>query len=144
MQQVDVMPVAPVGQEIKLLPPKSKPEPVKLDHLKKKIALYDKAVAEYNELGAEIERLQKEIQAEMGNAQAATVAGVQVFTFNMKNSWRTKDLQADYGNITKDYMVPSDKLVFDVKKFAADHPAIASQYQTREFRRTSGRRNAVS
>jgi hypothetical protein len=68
---------------------------------------------------------------------------VSTFTFNLKDSWRTTDLKKDHGHLTRNYMVQQVVDKFDVKAFAKDHPSIARQYQTREFRRVSGTRNAV-
>jgi hypothetical protein len=130
-----------VGQDVALPDPPI--PPAKLDHIAGLVDLYDKAVREYNDLGAEIEQLKTTIQAAMGDAQAATVKGVSTFTFNLKDSWRTTDLKKDHGHLTRNYMVQQVVDKFDVKAFAKDHPSIARQYQTREFRRVSGTRNAV-
>lgn len=117
--------------------------PAKLDHVAGLVDLYDQAVREYNDLGAEIEKLAGTIQAVMGDSQTGLVKGVSTFTYNWKNSWRTTDLKRDHGHLTRKYMVEQVVAKFDAKAFARDHPAIARQYQTREFRRVSGTRNAV-
>lgn len=131
-----------VGQQ--LVTPEPPVPPARLDHIAGLVDLYDKAIREYNDLGAQIEQLKATIQAAMGDAQAATVKDVATFTFNWKESWRTTDLKKDHGHLTRKYMVVQTVEKFDVNKFAKDHPSIARQYQTREFRRVSGTRNAVS
>lgn len=129
------------GQE--LAQPEPPVPPARLDHIKGLVDLYDKAVREYNDMGAEIEKLKKTIIVAMGNSSVGSIAGVSVFTNNTKQAWRTTDLKRDHGHLVRDYMVQQTSLVFDAKAFAKAHPVIAAQYQTTEFRRVSGTRNAV-
>lgn len=117
--------------------------PIKLDHIAALVKLYDKGVAERNALDAELAQLEETIQVAMGAAETAMVKGVRTFTFNWKQSWRTTELKKDHGHLTKNYMVKQVTEKFDAKAFAKDHPSIAREYQTREFRRVSGTRNAV-
>lgn len=120
------------------LPVKKETKTVSLDHIAAKVKLYDQAVNQLNEMTAHVKALREELEAEMADAQSAKVNGVEVFTYNWKNSYRTKELQADHGHLAAQYMRPSQKMEFDIKTFAQHHPAIARLYQTREFRRTSG------
>lgn len=119
--------------------PATAPVVAKLDSLRGLIKAYDKAVDEYNRLGGEIEAARREIERQMGDATVGTVNNVEEFTYNMKQSWRTTDLKRDHGHLAAAYMREETKLVFDMAKFAADHPAVARQYQSREFRRVSGK-----
>lgn len=132
-----------LGNQIVPLPDPP-PPPARLDHIAGLVDLYDKAVRQYNDMGAEIEKLKKTIIAAMGKSNVGSINGVSVFTHNTKESWRTKELMKDHGHLTTNYMVKQVVEKFDVKAFAKDHPSIAKQYQTTEFRRVSGTRNAVS
>lgn len=138
MSQIMDLVIANAMSASQITPVSEEPRKVQLDHIAAKVKLYDQGIREYNEMGAHILALRAEIEAEMGDAQAATVNGVEVFTHNWKNSYRTKDMQDAYGSLTSQYMVEQKKMVFDVKKFAEHHPEIARQFQTREFRRSSG------
>lgn len=131
-----------VGQQ--LVTPEPPVPPARLDHIAGLVDLYDQAVRQYNDMGAEIEKLKKTIIAAMGQSNIGSINGVSVFTHNTKESWRTKDLLRDHGHLTRNYMVPTTVDKFNAKAFAKDHPSIAKQYQTTEFRRVSGTRNAVS
>lgn len=137
---VPVPPAAELAQYVEPQPTGGKAKKVvkQLDHIAAKVRLYDRAVQEYNEMGARIKALQQEIAEDMGEANSAVVDGVEVFTFNKKNSYRTGELRADYGDLCQHYMVPKTGMELDMAKFAKDHPSIAARYQTREFRRTGG------
>lgn len=142
-QMAEVVPVPPAAELAQYVEPqptggKARKVVKQLDHIAAKVRLYDRAVQEYNEMGARIKALQQEIAEEMEEANSAVVDGVEVFTYNKKNSYRTSDLRADYGDLCQHYMVPKTGLQLDMAKFAKDHPAIAERYQTREFRRTGG------
>ena len=136
----DTQALVPATQAQVVLP--GKPESVVLDHIEDKIALYDKAEREYNEMGVLLKQLKQDIADEMGQAEVAKVRGVKVFTYQMKKSWRTADLLKDdrWGDLASRYLKPVlvDKL--DMAAFAKDHPAVALEFQTREFRRVTGTR----
>lgn len=143
MSQPEITPenlatLQPVAVEYNYLPAKPQPKVAVLDHVAAKVKLYDQAVNQLNEMAAHVAALRAELEAEMADAQTAKVNGVEVFTYNWKNSYRTKELQADHGHLVQQYMKAETKQVFDIKTFALHHPHIARQYQTREFRRASG------
>lgn len=129
---------APIPAE--WLEPKKKTEKVvaRLDHIAAKVALYDRAVEEANELLARIKQLRAEIEQDMADSNSGTVGGVEVFTRNTKNSYRTRELQDAYPDLTQHYIRPVTKEAFDMAAFAKAHPTIAEKYRTVEFRRANG------
>lgn len=144
--------VTPPEAELAQLEPYVEPQPTgrkaakvvaRIDELADMVTLYDDGIKELNEMTARVNALRDQIIARMkavGGEQAnsATVRGVEVFTLNPKNSYRTRDLQADYADLIPAYMREKVVEKFDMEAFAKDHPTIAARYQTREFRRTGG------
>lgn len=148
----NVIMTPPEAELAQLVPAYVEPQPTgkraakvvaKIDDIEDMVTLFDKAVREHNEMGARIEALREQIIAKMkaaggDRANSATVKGVEVFTFNPKGSYRTRDLQKDYPDLCQTYVRPVTKDTFDMDAFKKDHPGIADRYQTLEFRRATG------
>lgn len=148
----NVIMTPPEAELAQLVPAYVEPQPTgrkaakvvaRIDELADMVTLYDDGIKELNEMTARVNALRDQIIARMkavGGEQAnsATVRGVEVFTLNPKNSYRTRDLQADYADLIPAYMREKVVEKFDMEAFAKDHPTIAARYQTREFRRTGG------
>jgi superfamily II RNA helicase len=112
--------------------------PVDIDKIADLVRIYDKLTDEINEAVAHQKRIAAQIKLEMGDGTQARVAGVPVFTYNNKNTWRVNDILTDHGHLAEQYIVKVEKEVFDVQTFVKHHPGIAAGYQVREFRRVSG------
>lgn len=78
--------------------------------------------------------LREKIEAQMGNATAATVGGTTVITYRPAKGWNTKGLMRDYPELCEHYMTMEVSNRLDVYQFAAHHADIAAKYQTRQFR----------
>lgn len=91
-----------------------------------------------NQAIAHRERIRKAIQERMGEATLAKVNGVGKYTYNYKQAWRTSELLDEHRPLCVPFFSEKKVVEFDVKAFAAKHPQIARQYQTREFRTVSG------
>lgn len=87
---------------------------------------------------AHIDRIDAVIKERMGDANTAKVNGVAVFTYNYKQAWRTSDLLEEHRPLCEEFFKTALVTEFDPKAFAAKHPQIAREYQTREFRTVSG------
>lgn len=89
----------------------------------------------------EAEALEKElrakIEAQMGEATAATIGGKTVITYRLTTGWNTKGILRDYPELAQHFMAMRVENSFDPYQFAAHHPEIATKYQTRSFREAS-------
>lgn len=83
---------------------------------------------------AEEERLRKEIEAEMGQATAATVNGIKVITRRPKATYSRSGLMRDYPELVEHYIVTTVGRELDMAAFAAHHGEIAEKYRVYEFR----------
>lgn len=80
------------------------------------------------------EELRRKIEAQLGDATAATIGGKKVITYRPRKGWNTKGLLRDYPDLCEHYMTTEVSTRLDAYQFAAFHPDIARQYQTRDFR----------
>lgn len=78
--------------------------------------------------------LRQKIEAQLGTATAATIGGRKVITYRPRQGWNTKGLLRDHQDLCEHYLTTEVKQRLDVYQFAAHHPDIAAQYQTRDFR----------
>ncbi len=78
--------------------------------------------------------LRAKIEQQMGKATAATIGGRTVITYRPSKSWDSKGLLRDYPELAEHFMTMEVTRKLDVYQFAAHHPEIANQYQTRTFR----------
>lgn len=78
--------------------------------------------------------LREKIEAQMGLATAATIGGKKVITYRPRQGWNTKGLLRDHHDLCEHYLTTEVRSRLDVYQFAAHHPEIAAQYQTRDFR----------
>jgi hypothetical protein len=83
----------------------------------------------------EVERLKDKLRQEMGDAFAATVNGVKVYTNRPKNQYALAALMRDYPDLTQHYMVTRVVEALDVEAFGDSHPKILEQYHSRALAR---------
>lgn len=82
---------------------------------------------------AELERLKKELQAELDGAHAGTVDGVKVVTYRPQDRYAVARLVKDNPDITEHFWKHEVVRQFDVDTFTAQHPEIADAYRIRAF-----------
>src|SRR5687767_11664113 len=104
-----------------------------LDHMAALVEAYDQAVAEAAKWATAAEVLKKRIQAEMGDATEATVAGVAAFTWKHTGTFAHARFAKDHPDLAEKHTVMRPAL--DADALAAAHPDLYTAYRGRRFER---------
>lgn len=84
---------------------------------------------------SEANRLRTKLLEQLGDAYAATVDGLKVFTYRPQDRYATTSLLKDYPALASHFMREKTQEVFDMEAFAKAHPEVADKYRVRSFRR---------
>lgn len=106
-----------------------------LDHLAALIEAYDKTVDEAEKWAKAAEVLKKRIQAEIGDAQEATVGGAPVFTWKPTGKFNPTRFGKDHPDLLAKYMRPVTRDELDVAALEAEQPDLYTAYRGRVFLR---------
>lgn len=79
----------------------------------------------------EVARLKNKLMEEMGDAYAATIDGVKVYTYRPRDQYAEGRLIKDYPDLTAHFFEVQRQNVFNVEKFREAHPDIAEKYRVR-------------
>lgn len=99
-----------------------------------KVALWLAARDAVSKWKEEEERLRRELEAELGDAWAGTVDGEKVFTYRPMDRWAEARILKEQHDLAQHYVKPTVVDKFDLAAFRAQHPDIADQYRSRQFR----------
>lgn len=82
----------------------------------------------------EAERLQAELNEQIGDAYAGTIDGHKVITHRPMKTWRINELVRDYPDLTSHFLFREVVEKLDIQSFQKHHAEIAQRYQSRSFR----------
>lgn len=109
---------------------------VEVDHDTYK--LLQEAKANTAAWAAEAARLSDKLREEMGDAYAATIDGVKVYTNRPKDQYAEARLIRDYPDLTEHFFTSKLQRVFDLDAFKAKFPDLAAQYRVRSLVEVKG------
>ena len=93
--------------------------------------LFLEAKAAEKAWAAEKNRLYKRLVAEVGDAYAMTVNGEKVALYRPRSNYAEARIIKDYPDLTQHFFEYQTNSVFNMAKFAEQHPDIAEQYRVR-------------
>lgn len=99
------------------------------------VARLDAAKDAVKRWSAEVVRLSTRLREEMGDAYAATVEGVKVYSYRPQDNYAVARLQKDYPDLTQHFMRHEMTVRLDIDLFARAHPEIAEQYRIKALNR---------
>lgn len=105
-----------------------------LDHISDKFLLLVEKRRALKDLEAEVKRLDRDIRAEVGDAEEATIFNEVVIRNDPVNKFKAKEFEKDNPTLFKEFTRPVVVYDFDVPAFQAAHPNLYVQYQSRQFR----------
>lgn len=97
--------------------------------------LYLEAVDAVDKWTRELKRRRERLEQQIGNAYAGTVDGQKVITYRPTATYATTSLIKAYPDLTAHFFKRVFRDEFQMDDFAEAHPDIATQYQSRSFRR---------
>lgn len=100
------------------------------DHFK----AYREAKANADAWAKEANRLRGLLEAQLGNAFAATIDGTKVLTYRPSNGYASTAIIKAYPDLVGRFMRQDVNYVLDTDAFARAHPEIAERYRIRSFR----------
>lgn len=106
---------------------------VSLDHISDKFLLLAEKRRELKRLEAEVAKLDREVRAEVGTAEEATVFGEVVVTNHFVNKFREGQFKKDNPVLWKEFSRRVSRTEFDAEWFRSAHPNLYEQYQSRQF-----------
>jgi len=104
-----------------------------LDHLAALIASYEQTQAEADKWQKAADVLKARIQAEMGEATEATLAGKPVFTWRNTGQFNAKRFSQDHPDLTTKYTKPVTRDELDVEALKVEQPDLFTAYRSRRF-----------
>lgn len=108
---------------------------VALDHMAALVEAYDKARDEEARWAEAAEVLAKRIQAEMGDADVATLAGREVFTWKRTGQFAAKRFTIEQSEVAAKYTRPVTRDELDVNTLKTERPDLYIFYRARRFER---------
>lgn len=84
---------------------------------------------------AEVVRLSTRLREEMGDAYAATVGGIKVYSYRPQDNYAVARLRKDYPELTEHFLKHEMTVSLDIALFARAHPEIAEQYRIKALNR---------
>lgn len=111
------------------------PAAVALDDLAALIAQYDAMVAEADKWTRAADVLKRRIQAVMGEAAEATIAGRPVFTWRHTGQFNEKRFATDNPDLALKYTRTITVEQLDRDALAAEQPDLYTAYRARRFER---------
>ncbi len=108
-----------------------------IDDMAALVEAYDKARGEAAKWKDAAEVLQKRIQAAMGDAHEATVAGRPVFTWKPAGKFNATRFGKDHPDLVTKYTKPVTTEQLDVVALESEQPDLFTAYRGRVFLRKS-------
>jgi hypothetical protein len=93
--------------------------------------LYEEAKGAVKAWTTEMVRLKKKLIEEIGDAYAATIDGEKVLGYRPKDAYAEARLRQDYPDLTEHFVEVKVQSVFNMDRFAEQHPDIAAKYRIR-------------
>lgn len=81
----------------------------------------------------EFNRLKAKLIEELGDAYAATINGVKVASYRPQTRYAEARIIKDYPDLSVHFFRSQTENVFDMARFAEQHPDIAQRYRVRSF-----------
>lgn len=108
---------------------------INLDHLAALVASHAEMQAEADKWQKAADTLKARIQAEMGDATEATVAGRSVFTWRRTGVFSAVRFGKDHPDLVTKYTRPVTRDELDTTTLAAEHAELYAAYRSRRFER---------
>jgi len=99
---------------------------------------YQQAVENAEGWNRHVKFLREQIEKLIGDAHAGKVGDRKVVTYRPIDTWSVTGLKRDYPEMVQHFEHEVARTEFDLKSFAAQHPDIAEQYRSRQFRAVVG------
>ena len=88
--------------------------------------------------GKEVNRLEEELLGAIGDAYAATVDGVKVWTHRPEDRYAVRALMEQYPDLAEHYVETRVTRELNMERFKAAHPDVAAKFQVRSLRAYRG------
>lgn len=98
---------------------------------------YENAALAVERWEKHLNRIEAEIKEILGDAHAGMVGRRKVFTYRPINTYRIKQLVAEYPELVQHFEREITNIQFDVNAFDKQHHEILEKYRSRSFRRVA-------
>lgn len=95
---------------------------------------YTEAVENAAGWNRHVDFLKEQIKKLVGDAHAGKVGDRKVVTYRPIDTWSVSGIRRDYSELAQHFDHEVTRVEFDFDAFAAQHPDIAEQYRSRQFR----------
>lgn len=107
---------------------------IPLDQLKNKWEARQRAMAEIASLQAFVQEIDEEVKQAMGEFEQATIGGVPVVNFALKDQYAWARFQETHPHIARQYLRPVTVDQLDKEGLLAVHAHLLAEFRVREYR----------